>query len=257
MEDERPPAHPVDAGTLAVEEIDMRTRLTVMGLVLGAVALAAGSAVGLAVAMGPARGLTLWALVAIVLLALYVMVVGPWQRTWGATGDEIVREMPGDELLPGAAATTRVITIDATPEQIWPWLVQLGYGRGGWYSYDWIDNDGHPSARRIDPALQTLHVGDTIQMVPGMGPAVLELRPPRYLLSGGERDSWCLALYPLGGGRTRLVSRWKQAWRRTPATYLWLAITDPGAFVMEQKMLRTIKRRAEATEPSRTPIRTS
>jgi hypothetical protein len=66
----------------------------------------------------------------------------------GATDQEVRRAMPGDQLIPDAASTTRAITITAPPEQVWPWLVQLGYGRAGWYSYDWIDNDGHPSADR-------------------------------------------------------------------------------------------------------------
>jgi len=76
--------------------------------------------------------------------------------------------MPGDELLgPDAASTTRAITIDAQPEDVFPWLLEIGYGRGGWYSYDRIDNDGKPSVDRIDPVLQRLAVGD--RMVGGPG----------------------------------------------------------------------------------------
>ena len=126
----------------------------------------------------------------------------------------------------------------------------------GWYSYDWIDNDGKPSARGIDPALQDLDVGDRIEMVPGMGPVVIEIAPNEYLLSGGPTDRWCLALYPVAGG-TRLVSRWHQAWKRNLATLVWTTLSDPGSFVMERRMLLNLKDRAEilararARHPSR------
>ena len=154
--------------------------------------------------------------------------------------------MPGDDLLPTRAGqTTRAVTIGAPPSAIWPWLVQIGYGRAGWYSYDRIDNDGRTSATRIVPELQGLHVGDRIEMVPGMGPTVRWMDPPRFLLCGGDRDTWCLGLYPNGDGTTRLVSRWRQAWERGPATAFWLMISDPGAFVMERKMLLNLRTRIE------------
>ena len=152
--------------------------------------------------------------------------------------------MPGDELFPDANATTRGITIDAPPEAVWPWLVQIGYGRAGWYSYDWIDNDGRPSLDRIAPELQDLVVGSRILMTPDMGPVVRAVEPGRFVLSSGEADSWCMALYPTGAG-TRLVSRWRAAWPRSMATLIWIAVSDPGSFIMERKMLMGIKLRAE------------
>jgi hypothetical protein len=82
---------------------------------------------------------------------VYRVLVQPWQHRWGATDEGVCRAMPGDGLVPDATSTTRAITIAAPPEQVWPWLVQLGYGRAGWYSYDWIDNDNRPSADRILP----------------------------------------------------------------------------------------------------------
>ena len=121
--------------------------------------------------------------------------------------------MPGDDLLrPEARSTTRAITIDARPEDVFPWLLQIGYGRGGWYSYDWIDNDGRPSVDRIEPALQQLAVGDRIEMLPGVGPMVREIERDHYIVSGGEADSWCLMVEPTDDGRTRLISRWRQDW---------------------------------------------
>jgi hypothetical protein len=123
--------------------------------------------------------------------------------------------------------------------------VQLGYGRAGWYSYDWIDNDGRRSADRIVPELQDLRVGDQILMVPGLGPRVREIAPNRHLVVGDvEEGTWCLTLRPAPGG-VRLVSRWRVRWRLTPATVFWILLSDPGAFVMERRMLKGIKARAE------------
>jgi hypothetical protein len=103
---------------------------------------------------------------------------------------------------------------------------------------------------RIDPALQELEVGDSIEMMPGFGPIVREVEPNQHLVSAGEADSWCLLVEPTADGRTRLISRWRQDWPKSLGTYVWIALADPGAFVMEQKMLRTIKRLAEM-RPSR------
>jgi hypothetical protein len=160
--------------------------------------------------------------------------------------------MPGDDLLrPSAPSTTRAITIDAPPEAVFPWLLQIGYGRGGWYSYNWIDNDGKPSMDRIDPALQRLAVGDRIEMLPSMGPVVREIAPDHHIVCGGEKDSWCLLVEPTPDDRTRLISRWRQDWPRSAGTYVWIALSDPGAFLMEQKMLRRIRELAERLAQSR------
>jgi hypothetical protein len=196
--------------------------------------------------LGVRQGLVVAIITAAAIVVAYVWVVGPWQRRWGSTNAEIQRRMPGDEMLGGdAASTTRAITIAARLEDVFPWLLQIGYGRGGWYSYDWIDNDGKPSVDRIEPSLQGLAVGDRIEMLPNFGPIVREIAPGHYILSGGDTDSWCLLVEPTRDGGTRLISRWRQHWRKTLATRLWIAIVDPGAFLMEQKMLRTIRSLAE------------
>ena len=110
---------------------------------------------GLAVGLGAVVGVA------------YLRVVRPRQLRWGATDEEVARALPGDELV--AAPTfdaTRAITIEARPEDIWPWLVQVGVSRAGWYSYDHLDNLGRPSARRIIPELQGLKPGDVLPMSP-------------------------------------------------------------------------------------------
>jgi hypothetical protein len=224
----------------------MRSKTTIMAIVLGITILCLGVLAALIGAMGPWLGVATGGGIAAVVLIVYRFTVQPWQHRWGATDQEVRRSMPGDEILPQPKSTTRAITIDAAPERVWPWLVQIGYGRAGWYSYDWIDNDGRPSADRIVPKYQNLEVGDQIVMVPGMGPRVRAIEPNRYILGGDEEaGTWCLAVYRTPEGATRLVSRWRQDWPITPASAFWILISDPGAFIMERRMLRGIKQRAE------------
>ncbi len=162
--------------------------------------------------------------------------------------------LPGDDLIPGAASASRAITIGAPPEQIWPWLAQLGYGKAGWYSYDWIDNDFQPSDDRIVPEFQHMGAGDKNLMMPGMGFEVVAIDPPRSLVSVLQDGltNWCLALDPTEGGGTRLVNRWRSKFTITPANVLMIALTEPGSFIMEQKMLRTIRDRVESTTEAAT-----
>jgi hypothetical protein len=171
--------------------------------------------------------------------------------------------MFGDDqvMLPGYEATLG-ITINAAPADIWPWLTQLGYRRGGLYSYDWLDRlFGYldaPSAERILPEWQTLAVGDEIPVGRGGGFPVKVIEPFRSLVLGGYgRDvewSWELALVPAGNGRTRLLSRnrvWMRHTLRSMATMLFL---EQAAFLMTRKMLLGLKRRAESL--ARTNART-
>jgi hypothetical protein len=230
----------------------MRTKLLVTGLVLGIAILALGAAGAIILWLGW-LGVAIDAFAAAGIVVAYLSWIGPWQRRWGASDAEMNRVMPGDEIIPDAASTTRAITVAAPPEEVWPWLVQIGFDRAGWYSYDWIDNDGRPSADRIIPELQALAVGDQLPMLPDMGPRVRTIEPTKYLLSGDEiLGTWCLALYRTTEG-TRLVSRWRVGWRITPASVFWILIADPGAFIMERKMLLGIKERAEGHHAWRRP----
>ena len=227
----------------------MYTGLMIGLIVLGSVLSAAAMWLLAVIRLGRAGG-TLMAIAAGGIVALvYRVAIRPWHLRWGATDEELTRPMPGDDLLPGSGSATRAITIEASPEAIWPWLVQLGYGRAGWYSYDWIDNDFKPSADRIVPQFQELEAGDRILMMPSMGFEVKAVDEPHSIVSLLEygSTSWCLALYPSADGTTRLVSRWRPRFERSVAGFFMNLLVEPGAFVMEQKMLRTIRDRAEGT----------
>ena len=225
----------------------MRTQLMI-GLIVGATALAGVAVVvGLVVWLGWAVGPLVTLAGLALLLLIYFLVIKPWHLRWGATDEEVSMEMPGDELIPEASPATRAITIRAGPDDVWPWLVQLGYGKAGWYSYDWIDNDFKPSADRIIPEHQNLAVGDEILMMPEMGFVVRAIDRPRSIVSELADGSTSLVPRPLSldGGGTRLVSRWRPNFEITPATFFMIALSEPGAFIMEQKMLRSIRDRAE------------
>ncbi len=176
-----------------------------------------------------------------------------WCLTWGATGDEAEMPLPGDELLAKPEiVTTRAVSVDAPPEAIWPWLVQMGPGRGGAYTYDWIENLlglGMHSADTILPEFQDLKAGD-VQLLGARGPAlrVAVLEPGRALVvqSDDERWVWAFALVPTAAG-TRLISRNRIAAPGGPAVtrLLYEYVMEPGSLVMERKMLLGIKERAE------------
>jgi len=187
-------------------------------------------------------------------IGAYLLLVGPWQRRWGATDEEVRRAMPGDEEVEHPLMNaTRAVTINAPPEEIWPWLVQIGTGRAGWYSYDWIENRMGlevSSANRIIHEFQDLKVGDTIPLAPGLEIPVKVLKPNESLLLIGHDPvigdtSWSFGLYPVEKEHTRLVTRTRIRWPITPGGILWLFVTEPGSFLMVRKMLLGIKRRAE------------
>jgi hypothetical protein len=195
---------------------------------------------------------------AVVLAAvLFVALYRPWELKWGATREEIERMMPGDGMVPRAMFNaTRAITIEANPKAIWPWLVQIGFGRAGWYSYDLLDNLGRRSATRIVPDLQHIEVGDLVPLGPGSdsGMRVHGVEPNVSLLwwdRSIQRTTWAWALDPLPDGRTRLVTRVRArpSWRH-PTTALWWVLTELADFPMMRKCLLGIKYRAEANSPA-------
>jgi len=183
-------------------------------------------------------------------LAAYLLVYRPLQLRWGASDQDIERAMPGDEIVQRPTFdATRALTIDATPEQIWPWLVQIGLKRAGWYSYDLIDNLAKPSAERIIPEFQHLQVGDLIPVSPDgkIGFWVKDFEPNRWMLwwdkSGGM--TWLWGLYPLDGGRTRLITRIRMSYNWLSPAILFDLALDVGDFVMMRQSMLGIKARAE------------
>jgi hypothetical protein len=179
--------------------------------------------------------------------------------TWGARPDEAGRELPGDELLRDAdVVSTRAVTIDAPAGAIWPWLLQMGSGRGGAYTYDWIENLfglGMHSAHEILPQFQDVHVGDEFRLGPNRPNMRVEVLDPQRVFTVRFEDGtwvWIFGLFPEDGA-TRLVSRNRIAMpgARLPARLFTLLVMEPGSLVMERRMLLGIKERAErlAREP--------
>jgi hypothetical protein len=205
--------------------------------------------------------------------SVYWFVARPWHLRWGATDTEVTRALPGDELVPDARiSSTHAVTIRASLAEVWPWLVQLRQGRGGFYSYDWIEDamglEIH-SADRIMPEYQELKVGDTIPLAPdafGLPVAILDaeqmlvlhgdthfsegdvmppLKPGEYLAA-----SWGFYLVRQVDGATRLVERWRADYTPTVMNAVFYrAFLEPGAFLMQRKMLLGIKARAEQRRP--------
>jgi hypothetical protein len=176
---------------------------------------------------------------------------------WGATAAEASRPIRGDELLEDAdIVATRAITIDAPPA-VWPWLVQMGPGRGGAYTYDWIENlfglNMH-SVDRIVPEWQRLAVGDVLRSGPGgPGMRVEIIEPERILSTRSEQGDWVwtFALLPENGS-TRLLSRNRIAMKGGSAGQrLGMLVMEPGSLIMERKMLQGIKQRAERLSADR------
>ncbi len=186
-----------------------------------------------------------------------VMVTSPLYRslhlTWGATPSEATAPMPGDDLVPGAQyRTTRAVTVDAPPRAVWPWLVQVGCGRAGFYSDDLLDNLGRPSARDLHLDWQVLEVGQWVPMSPTTPTettafTVDGFAEPAWLLWRKPDSTWSWVLHDLGDGRTRLVTRVHALydWSR-PATALFgVLLMELGDFAMMRRMLLGIKERAE------------
>ena len=192
---------------------------------------------------------------AIAVTILVSPVLRPWYSKWGAPEAEVARSLPGDEFVPEPVlASTRAITIRAPAESVWPWLVQMGQGRGGLYSYERLENlvgcDMH-NADRIIPEHQHLAVGDKVRLVPeGRGPffVVSAIEPGRAIILGGDDPptAWSFVLEPVDKNSIRLIIRFRQDYERRFGNVLgWRVFTDPISFWMERKMLQGIKARAE------------
>jgi hypothetical protein len=187
-------------------------------------------------------------------VAAYMGLVRRWHLRWGATDDEVAREMPlDDEVTDPTYVTNRAITIRALPQEIWPWLAQMGeLPRGGFYSYLTVERLLRMQVENTDRILsefQDPKVGEALDRAGTM--LVKAVQPNSFLVLGPPSTpdlavTWTLALYPRMDGCTRLVSRCRARLPRGSKGLFWLAILDPGQFLMERKMLFGIRDRAES-----------
>ena len=190
--------------------------------------------------------------------ATYILFARPRHLRWGASAQERDASLPGDDLIVSPDLTaTRAITVRASAGQVWPWIAQLGQGRGGFYSYDFLENlagcDIH-SADRVVPGWQDIKIGDKIKLAPAVGLGVAALEPGRSLvLRGGVPMgnasppydfTWAWVLRDEPDGTSRLLVRERYAYTRPWARFI-VEPVEAVSFVMSQKMLRGIRDRAE------------
>lgn len=218
-----------------------------LGVILGGpTLLAAGSA---ACVLSLARALANWrrpnalSLTGTAALVAYAGVVRPRIRTWGATPEERANALPGDDLVEDAGlGTTRAVTIAAPVDEVWPWLAQIGQDRGGFYSYEWLENLAGcrmRNADRVHPEWQERTVGETVLLHPANGLTLARFEPNRlYGFEGG----WYFVLEP-HDGRTRLIARGRVP--RGLASVAYGIFLELPHFLMERKMLLGIKERVE------------
>ena len=196
--------------------------------------------------------------IGIIAAAVVLITVGffvwyrPWQLRWGATPEELARTMPGDEIVHRPIFNaTRGVTVNARPEDIWPWIVQIGFWRAGWYTYDLLDNAGRRSADHLVPEFQHTEVGDLVPLGPGKnsGLRVKEFVPNRSMVWWSKKDdrtTWVWRLDPMPNGKTRLLTRVRAPiFLAEPLSILWLVMFELADFPMMRKCLLGIKRRAE------------
>jgi hypothetical protein len=190
------------------------------------------------------------AVLGVVLFGVYLRFIRPWQLRWGATDEEVARAMPGDDMMKRPTFNaTRAVTIQARPEEIWPWLVQIGVTRAGWYSYDWLDNLGHHSAEQIVPEWQHVAVGDLIPLSPDgkAGMRVKAFEPNQWMLWWDNKGdvTWYWGLYPQNDNQTRLITRVCSFYRWTKPSILFSLLVEFTDIVMMRKCMLGIKQRAE------------
>jgi len=180
----------------------------------------------------------------------YIALIRPWQLRWGATDDEVNCSLPGDNIVrePSFNAT-RAVMIHASAENIYPWIVQMGVTRAGWYSYDLLDNLGRPSAEKILPEHQAIKVGDVIPMSPDgkQGMRVKDFSHNKWMLwwDGIGDSSWVWEIQPEGEADSRLVARVRVKYRLLSLAIAFNLLVEFFDIVMMRKCMLGIKRRAE------------
>ena len=192
----------------------------------------------------------------LIAVALLTPFLRPWYRKWGATDTEIQGPLPGDDLVPHPkGGYTHAITIRASAADVWPWLVQIGQGRGGLYSYEFLENlvgcQIH-NADRILPEFQHLEVGDGVRLHPKAPPLpVAAIEPGRVIVLYASEfkqsgNTWVFFLHELDEGTTRLIARFRFDYKPSLGNKLGYSfLVEPISCSMQRKMLLGIKQRAE------------
>ena len=202
-------------------------------------------------------------------VGIYAIVVRPRLLSWGATDEEVHESFPGEDLIPnGQRGGTMAVTINAPPSSVWPWLVQMGCDRAGWYSWDQLDNGGVPSAEHIHPDWQDLAVGDHLLSTPSGNVwfEVASIEPEQFLAlrasinlrTGRPFDTalgrpdfyldgvWSFQLKPLPGERTRLVvSGYASARPKLLQKIADFFFLEPAHWIMQTRQFTNLKRRTE------------
>jgi len=191
-------------------------------------------------------------------VAAYILVARPRQLRWGASAQECEASLPGDDLITSPdLVAARAVTVRTSVGRVWPWIAQMGQGRGGFYSYDFVENlagcDIH-SADRIVAEWQDIKIGNEIKLAPAVGLEVTALEPGRSLVLRGGAPmgntpppydfTWAWVLRDEPGGTARLLVRERYAYTRPWARFL-VEPVEAVSFVMTDKMLRGIRDRAE------------
>lgn len=184
------------------------------------------------------------------ILLIYMLVLRPMHLKWGAKKDEVKMDLPGDGInaKPNFNAT-RAISIKAPPNEVWRWIIQIGSGRAGWYSIDWIDNGSVPSSSVIIPEFQEIFQNQFIPFTPDNknGMWVLEYIDNDYILwiDKAKSSTWLWKILPEEGNNSRLITRLRTKYAFNSIWLIYYLIYDIGDIIMMKKCMKGIKSRAE------------
>jgi hypothetical protein len=196
--------------------------------------------------------------IASLIAAAYTFVIRPWMLRWGSNDEERARRLPGDDIEPDASyVTTRALTVDASAAAIWPWLIQMGQDRAGFYTHNWVErwlHSGIPDTSVLRPEWQHLEVGDLMRTnhdIGGrpMGWPVVDIDEGRALVVKSESmpaGTYAFVIEPIDAKRSRLIVRDRARWKWTEMPFAAL-VFEPLHAYMETGLIKGVKRRVESS----------